>query len=391
MANFERSRMTSAPVLDFRTAAQAEINRLASGRDEFLRWPLERILADSPFVERDSLLDGLLDFHRERMARIPSRSKYPESPPWVDYVLAVDREVQRSTGWTDLDMALYRSLQVYVQFRGFARAAPPPVEKCRAAFLPDSDAGRIHIKNVDDPLTHWKPEGRPQWLFNSSEWTLGTDGVGNGLHLDDEPEDIFPLPARQMFRHYADDVPSAVQFLTRYSSFWSSGNLLVYDRQNRSAAIEKCSYNFIEVFYPGADGISHISGMTCRDPNSPQGRYQRAQRLKYLRMFGQTEQGPDMAFWNACERFERRLSEGLKTLGSPARLEALIRLFTSPWPTGLRKEGLKVHPDQGLVGYTLITHLNLMDRKRLMRWQRGPLPDACFPEEPEIFDYGAGG
>jgi hypothetical protein len=368
-------------------AARQEVERLNSNRDQYLYWTLERILADSPFIERGRLVEGLTAFHRERMQKIPSPVQYPESPPWVDYILAVDREVQRLANLTDEEMALYRSLHPYVMFRGFVRSAPPTVEKCRSAFIPESEVGRIHIKNVDDPITFWKPEGKPAWLSNVPEVVLESDGVGNGLHLDDEPDETFPLPARQMFRHYADDVPSSVEFLTRYSKFWSAGNLLLYDRKNRSVAIEKCSYNHMEVFYPGPDGISHISGMTCRDPKSPQGRYQRAQRLKYIQLFSQPENGPDMAFWSCCEQFEQKLSKGLRAMDRPAKLDSVVKLFTGTWPEGLKKEGLREHPDQGLVGYTLITHLNLIDRKRLMRWQRSAPPEGRFPEEPEIFDY----
>ena len=86
--------------------------------------------------------------------------------------------------------------------------------------------------------------------------------------MDDEPDELFPLQPTQMMYSYCDDVPSAVEFLTRYQSFWNGCNILLYDRQKRSVAIEKCSANFMDVFYPGSDGRSHISGMVCRNPGS---------------------------------------------------------------------------------------------------------------------------
>mgnify|MGYP001586483709 CR=1 FL=1 len=367
--------------------AQREAAAVNAHRDEYLAWPLDRIIADSPFVERARLVAGLEAFHRERMARIPPASRYPEAVPWVDYVIRVDRELQRLTGMSGLDMALYRSLHAYVLFRGFYRLAPPSVEKCRVAYVPDSDHGQIHIKNVDDPNTYWKPEARPAWLFPQPEQTLFSDGVGNGLHMDDEPAEIFPLPVMQMYPLYSGDVPGAVGFLRRYSPFWGRANLLLHDRQKRAAAIEKCSFNFFEVFEPGPDGAIHISGMTCRDPNSPQGRFQRAQREKYLRLFGLPPDGPDSAFWAICRQCEEKLAGGLCALGRPAQLESLLQLFTRPWPAGLNKTGQRIHKDQGLLGYTLISYAILYDEKRLLRWQRSALPECRYPDSPEEFSW----
>ncbi|OGV62027.1 MAG: hypothetical protein A2498_01710 [Lentisphaerae bacterium RIFOXYC12_FULL_60_16] len=368
--------------------ARREVATIQANPDACLKWPLDRIIADSPFLDRETLLAGLEAFRKERMAKIPSATTYPESVAWVDYVLTVDREVQRAMGFGDREMALYRDLRDYIMFRGMARVAPPAVEKCRVAYVPDSDHGELHMKNVDDPNTYWKPEGKPTWLFQQKDQTLFTDGVGNGLHMDDEPPELFPLPARNMMLYYCDDVPSGVEFLTRYKYFWGNGNYLLHDTRKRSAAIEKASRNYVEVFYPGPDGRSHISGMTCRDPKSPQGAYQRAQRRKYLKLFNLPDDGPDMCFWNACEKFEAKLANGLKDLGTPAKMDNLIRLFTRPWPEGLNKSGLRVHPDQGLLGYTLISYVIIYGEQRMLRWQRSALPECRYPDVPEEFRFG---
>jgi len=372
---------------DYKEVAQKEAEQIKSNKDAFLRWPLERILMDSPFVREQDLLEGLEKFHKERMEKVPSPVKYPESKVWVEYIIKRDNELRKITGMNHREMAIYRSLHDYCRFRGFVKVAPV-TEKCRVAYIPESDYGRIHIKNVDDPNIHWKPETEPRWLYSVKGQTLWSDGVGSGLHIDDEPEEIFPLSPREMFRYYADDVPSAVDFLTRYSPFWGSGNLLLHDSKKRSVAIEKCSYNFIEVFYPDSNGCSYISGMVCRDPDSPQGRYQRSQRMKYMKLFGLTEENSaDMTFWNICEQFEVKLSTFIKTLSLPAKLEDVVRLFTKPWPEGLCKTGQKFHPKQSLTAYTLITYTMLPDVGKLYRWQRGPLPECKYPEEPEVFSF----
>jgi hypothetical protein len=297
----------------------------------------------------------------------------------------VDGELQQLLGISDREMALHRSLGDFLTFRGYAAAKPKTVEKCRVAYLPESDHGQIHVKNVDDPATFWKAgEPKPESLPCSEQ--LVEDGTGSGLHIDDEPEEIFPLNVRQMRPFYADDVPGAIQFYTRYKLFWGGGNVVLQDRQKRSAAIEKCSRNFIEVFQPGPDGQSHCSGMVCRDPNSPQGRYQRAKRLQYRKAFGLPDDGPDQTFWDACDRAERMLADGLQRLSRPPRLDHVLRMFLTPWPEGLNKSGAKLHPQQSEREYTLVTRCSLIDERKYLRWQRDPAT-LKMPAEPEVFTF----
>lgn len=365
--------------------AKAEADHINHNHEYHPERALERCLGDAPFVDKDSLLSGLTDFHNERMEKIPSQTEYPEAAPWVDHVCKVDAELQRLLSLTDSQMAMKRSLNHYFRFRGFINAKPAADEHCRVAYLPESDHGQLHIKNVDDPITHFKKQDPP----TEQEWKetpVVIDGVGSGLHIDDEPDEIFPLPALAMVGHYADDVPGWVQFLTRYSKFWGGANEVVHDWKGNSVAIEKCSYNFMEVFEPDEYGRSHCSGMTCRDPESPQGKYQTARRLEYVERFSQPEDGPDMTFWATCTKFEKMLAEGLLELGKDARLDDLVALFTREWPEGLNKAGLKVHPDQGLVGYTLVTHVTMHDEKRMFRWQRDP-DDCSWPTEREEYQF----
>jgi hypothetical protein len=364
--------------------ARHEANRIAANREESLEAGLKRVLENSPWVDPQSLIGGLEEFHRERMSRVPSAATYPESKPWVEHILAVDREVKRLANLNDREMAIVRSLGNYLCFRGFVSARPVMAEKCRVAYLPESDVGQVHIKNVDDPATHWKLQSAPTSLPGNEN--IVDDGTGSGLHIDDEPDEIFPLHARQMMPHYADDVPGAIAFFTRYKYFWGGCNTVLQDRQKRSTAIEKCSVNFIEVFHPGADGISHCSGMACRDPNSPQGRYQREKREQYLDRFDQSPDGPEQTFWNACDRAEQMLDRGLKNLGKPPKLEPLLKMFCTPWPDGLSKDGVRFHPEASVVEYTLITHAMLIDQKKYIRWQRDD-KTLKMPTEPETFQF----
>lgn len=359
------------------SVAREQVNYVRDYGKVHIDGAVERVLMDAPFADAETLLSGLEDFHRERMAKVPSATKYPEAQPWVEQILAVDRELQALTGLSDRQMAIFRSLGAYLTFRGYGLAKPIQVERCRIIYLPETERGEFHIKNVDDPKTFWKPSVRP-----IDAWTdvkpLNWDGVGSGMHMDDEPEEIFPLPYREMVFTLCDDVPGAVELLTRYSPFWGGQNIVLWDRQKRNVAIEKCSHNFIEVFYPGENGGSHCSGMACRNLQSPQGQYQTTMRLQYLEKFNQPLDGPDMTFWKGCDRAEAMLGDLMKK-PKPTTAE-IITLFTTPWPKGLHKPGVKMHPDQGYPEYTLATHAEFYDERTVYCWQRDAFGNAqCVP------------
>ena len=363
-------------------AARQEAEQIKQDRHVALEARFERIIADAKQLSREQLTAGLEAFHRRRMAMVPAADKYPEAQPWVDFALARDRELQRLAALSDFELAIVRSLDLYVTFHAIRRAAARD-ERCRVAYLPESDRGPLTISNTDDPLTYWRP-APPLKLFPFPRTGLITGGVGSGLHLDEEPDELFPLPVLTMLGHYADDVPGAVEFLARYRPFWGRCNFLVADRQRRSAAIEKCSFKYMDVFAPGPDGRSHISGMTCRDAQTEQGRHQHAMRQEYLRLFGLPQDGPDMAFWNAARKFEDKLAAGLRLLGPRPKCDEVLRLFLARYPDGLNKWGLKPHPDSGLVGYTLQTHLLLIDERVYYRWQRSQ-DGTRYPAAPEVY------
>jgi hypothetical protein len=212
------------------------------------------------------------------------------------------------------------------------------------------------------------------------------DGVGSGLHIDDEPDEIFPLPISLMSGYCANDVPSAVQFLTRYSRFFGGMNFVLHDKKKRSIAVEKCSRNHMETFEPDpVSGFSYCSGMACRDPESAQGLYQKAKRDEYCRLFDLPDDGPDRVFWAACDRTERMLAEGVRAMGPRPSCEDVFTLFTTPWPDGLNKPGILLHPEQAVPQYTLISHATLIDERMYYRWMRDE--KLVFPDEPEVYRY----
>ena len=370
------------PMPDAMIAARTESERILAAPHQYLRGPVERVLLDCPAADPESLLAGVEQFHRERMERVPSQARYPEAAPWVDHVCAVDRCVQELAAMSPRDLAVYRSLSTYLAFRGYVNARPVTPEKCRVAFLPETDRGALHIKNVDDPLTFWRPDPKPPAEPMSLD-RLVSDGVGSGLHMDDEPEEIFPLPALAMCFGHCDDVPSAVEFLTRYGAFWGRCNIVLHDREKRSVAVEKCSHNHIEVFGPDASGGSHCSGMACRDANSPQAAYQARKRGEYLRKFHRPDDCQEVAYWEGCVRAERMLAD---LMSNPrVTVQEVFDLFTTPWPDGLNKDGSLFHPQQPYRQYTLMTSAWLLEEGTAYRWQR--TADGQYPAEPEVYRF----
>ena len=97
-------------------AARQEADHINQNRHIALNQRIERILADCRQLDRDQLTTGLEAFHRRRMSMVPPSSKYPEAQPWVEFTLARDREVQRLAHLSDFDMAVIRSLDLYVTF-----------------------------------------------------------------------------------------------------------------------------------------------------------------------------------------------------------------------------------------------------------------------------------
>jgi len=379
-------------------AARQTAAGIATDRNGYLDATIGRILRDAPWVDHTAVLHGIAAYHRDAMGRIPPAARYPEAAPWVEYMLAYERELRSAAHLDDAEIGLAMNLNAYLMFRGYRQCGarlhrPPQAEKCRVAVVPATDEGALWIKNVDDPPNHWHPEpplpaSQPRRAWSWHRTPVHTDGVGSGLHLDDEPAEIFPLPVLQMWPHHAGDSPGVVEFLRRYSPFWSGANLVVADHQGRTVAIEKCSRGHFETFGPDPEcGFTHISGMVCRDPASPQGRYQQAKRAEYRRLFNLPDDGPDAEFWGRCDAAERRLVDGLRRLGPKPRAEDVIRLFWTPYPNGLCKDGRRFHADAGHTEYTLITHAVLIDRRQVRRWQRSQ-DCQTWPEQPEICQYG---
>lgn len=371
--------------------AAAKARLINENREAVLRWPLQRRMIESPHLDEAQVISGLTAFHQERMAAVPPRSLYPEAQPWVDNTLTYQKELKAKANLTDAELAMVCSFGEYICFRGNRqgfKGEQVSVEKCRVAFVPDSDRGRLHVKNVDDPPTHWKRRPAPD-AMPFGDGKLAWDGTGSGLHMDDEPDEIFPLDVKSMLDgEEIHDVPGAVEFLTRYGKFWSSANCVIHDSKHRSVSIEKCTRNLIQVHQPGPDGRSWCSGMVCRDKSTQIAKYQAAKRLEYRTLFNLPDDGTDCVFWERCENAERKLAAKLTDKTTPFDSAALIAYFRQPLSQGgLNKDGGKYHPDIKHTEYTLATNAMFLDENLFLRWQRDENNDFIYPDEAETYQF----
>ncbi len=381
---------------DAHADAHAEADRLSQTNWSAQR-AIKNISADAPKLNQARLIEQLTVFHQERMQRVPDACRFPESPMWVDYIRQRDCSLQDACGMSGKDLAVLRSLYLFMAFRGWrdpeiagkenASPQPPPPngEHCRVAYLAESTWGEVHFKNVDNPLAGFAPRPIPEGMERPQ---LVCDGVGSGMHMDIEPADLFPLEPRRMMLYETGDTPGAVEFLTKYRDFWGGCNVLIYDRDQRAAAIEKSSYSQLAVFQQNSAGAVHISGMVCRDPESEQAQHLSAMRQQYLTRFGLSRDGPDHTFWQACDQAEGMLSEALNpyTDSQPINAEKIWQLFRTPWPKGLSKEGDRLHPNQTVEEYTLTTYAICWEKKHMRRVQRDP-QTGRMPSEEERFQF----
>jgi len=393
-ARVRRSGARHAGPPDPAAAARAEAERINANRHLALTARMEHILADATRLDRAELLSGLAGYHQEAMSRTPSSTRYPEAKPWVEYTLTYERELRRQADLNEWEIAVLMSLDPYLMFRGFKGMAlkrQPVIERCRAAFLPETDEGPLLIKNAEGDLVIWQPEpplpasaDRGEFWWERVDWVI--EPAACGMHFDDEPEEIFPLPVFTMAAEHAATTPEVVEFLQRYAPFWGAENILIVDRQLRAMAIEKTSRNFFEPYAPDGNGRCYASGMCCRDYATPQGKHVREKRDEYCRLFNLPDDVVDRAFWKLCDDLETMLADGLAALPATPPAREVCALFATPYPTGLCYDNYICHPDQAFGANTVVTYATTPNAGRYYRWQRS-LDGKTWPKEAEVCRY----
>ena len=342
-----------------------------------LDWP-EEVLAEK--VEA---------FHRERIDALPDLNRYPELRGAQDALQATYRGMQ-DAGVPDDVIVLSATLSFWRDTRLLqetCKAHRPPTtsEKCRVLYVPETSDGALHAKNVDDPLTYWRP--RPTFPAGSS-WPqthpLWFDGVGSGLHIDEIPPEIFPVDPVELCKQHCTTVPEAEEFMVRYNYFWSSQNLLVHDLHGNSVAFEKTRCR-VATRGPNEKGINYITGMGALDPGIHA--FQQEMRQKYLDQIGETREGSDGSFWRLSQGTWDNMGRYVEDLSQNPSADGVMALMEKRDPDGpMCLTGVKSHPDDKVAGCTLVMDLWFVDRKKLRRRQwRGQTP--AYLDTPEIVEF----
>lgn len=341
-----------------------------------------------------SILDGLDEFVVTTMKHLPVLDrKFPERGYARAFESALSASVQREkiSEREFLRGFFYHYFQMF-HLRAY-RSYPllTAVEKCRSAYLPDSDVGPLLISNTDDPIRGFEPA--PPFVAPKPVNVL-MGGTGSGLHFDEEPEGFFPVDygvMSQTISTIARSVPEAVEMLQALSPHWAGANLLLVDREKRSACVDKCSFNRFAATVNARPTAEHISGMCCQDAGYRE--YQCSQRQAYMDAVGGDWDGYESAFWTGAYRKDERLAAGLDQLAHKPTYKAFLALMRShDKPGHLCKHGEPAGEGDPTPSFTLQRHAYLLDRNEYYRWQwdvERNIPTCCAPQESYRWQFFA--
>jgi hypothetical protein len=252
-------------------------------------------------------------------------------------------------------------------------------------YVPESDRGPLHAKNVDDPLDTWTP--LPP-IAEPGPWPhspLFFDGVGNGLHIDDIPPEIFPADGLELCERHCTTVDEATEFLARYNYFWANANLLIHDAAGHSVAIDKASRCRLAIRKPDASGISYVNGMSSFDPEEEA--FIEGQRQRFLNEVGQDENGIDATYSRLCEAVLRNMKRHMAELARRPTLDGVFAWMNCHDEDGpMCKTGVPHHPEFDMGEATLLQRVFFLDEKVLWRRQwRGETP--VWEDKWEVVKY----
>lgn len=280
---------------------------------------LERGLSDQ---SRDVIVKKMDRLNQERLAAVPDLLKYPELRGVADLIRA-SWEGARDGAELDFpewvahcDGGFYYHRNVL----NVGRSSDKDPSRCTYIYFHTSDEGPILANNLDSSLK--EPYGAPTWPAINEHLIYG--GVSSGIFYDELSPEIFPVPIKELVARYCRTTEEAVEFLTRYKLFWGPGNVILIDRQNRIAVIEKSACR-IGVRYL-SDGFGFVTSMTAADPEFRA--YLVDRRENSLKERGLGPDSGDAHYWKAADRRHALLEELLaeaKKCPTYAELKRLIQ------------------------------------------------------------------
>ena len=283
---------------------------------------LELLKQDRPAAYEATVRD-MLGFHRRRMDAVPDLVKYPELRGLRELLLAEHRGLGEAAGLDETQLAAYLSgFDYYHRHIATAPAAAATCAgkaNCSLIYFPTSDVGPILANNLDSS---------PRQMFGPPDWPalnehLVTGGVSSGVFMDEPSPEIFPAPVFKLVARYCRTAREAVELLTRYNFFWGPGNLLVIDRANQVAMIEKSACRIGVRWSP--DGFAFITAMTAEEPGMNAFLAdRRAASIKARRL---PPGNADEAYWKKQDSRRQLMNELLADARQRPTIESLRRLI----------------------------------------------------------------
>jgi hypothetical protein len=345
------------------------------------------LLRDRGSASLDESSRDLLRFHRERHSAVPDLSRYPELRGMRELLLAENRGYQEGAGLTDLELAAY--ISGYAYYHRFIASKPAPAASplgkanCSWIFFPASDRGPLAANNLDS--TPRQLFSRPCWPAHNEHVFMG--GVSSGLFMDELSPELFPAPVYRLVSRYCRSADETVDLLTRYTLFWGPGNLLVADRNRRTAMIEKSACRIGVRWSP--DGFGFVTAMTAEEPGMHA--YVAGRRAASVAARGLPAGNLDECYW-AKQDARRELMNGLmdEARRRPT-FEAMRRFiqFRDPVRGNVCGFGEPVAPGGPASEYTIRTVIWELRERRARWWAQDgdtpswerPMPDETFPDE----------
>jgi len=328
-----------------------------------------KLYTDSmPGMSRAEIVSRLARCNAERLDAVPSLVSFPELRGMRELILAQRRGTSDGAGLTDDQQAAYFCANFYFHRHIASGRLQRERARCSTVYFPQSDHGPLFAANLDSGPD--EPYTAPEWPMASEHLIIG--GVSSGVFLDEESPEIFPAPVQQIVARYARSTDEAVEMFRRYNHFWGPCNLLIVDRDQRVAMIEKTACRMAVRFSP--DGFGFVTAMAQED--GAMRAFVDGRRAASLVDRGlDPADCDDVPYWAMQLQRHNLMKELLDEARKKPTLEGLRAMlqFRSPTRGCCAVGGEPIRP--GVRGsapleHTLRTYVTVLREKRALWWKR---------------------
>jgi len=269
-----------------------------------------------PGVPGKEIVSRLAAWNKERLDAAPDPARYPELRGMRELIDAQWRGTRDGAGLTPEQSTAHCCGNSYYFRRLNSGMAPV---SCSCIYFPTSDHGPLFAANLDS--TPEEPFGPPDWPLVNEHLVIG--GVSSGVFADEESPEIFPAPVSALVGRYCRTTDEAVEMYSRYNLFWGPGNLIITDRNRRTAMVEKSACRIGVRYSP--DGFGFITAMTAEEPGI--NAYLADRRAFSLKARGLPTECADTAYWNASDKRRALMNQLLDDARRKPTVEGMRRMI----------------------------------------------------------------